>query len=109
MEVTPVQVDAVKITNAPGLDQIHAFWMDVGPGQGYVTIICYGKSWTAYFGGMRDGQNIRQFFDRADTEYLVCKMGYGPKRDIQYLTKIINAVKESLVASREQPFPTNQA
>lgn len=100
MRSEAVTVNAVKITGAPELDIIHVFWMDVAPGAGYCTIICYGSAWTAYFGSM--GKNtIRQFFEGAETEYLVGKMGNTPhlkstKRDNAYLARIIDAVKAYL-------------
>lgn len=100
MKVTPVVAEVFAIDDAKGLDRIHAFWIDIEPGSGYVTIICYGAAWTAYFGGM-SGKTIREFFATCDTDYLLRKLGIGPhlkstKRDDAYLTKIIEAVKESL-------------
>jgi hypothetical protein len=97
MIITTVATEAVRITDVAGLDSIHVFWVDVEPGKGYVTIICYGAAWTAYFGAM-GGKTIRQFFAMADTDYTVSKMGIGPhlkqtKRDDAYLSKIIDAVK----------------
>ena len=102
--MTRVPVEAVQIT-AEGFDRIHVFWMNVRPGQGYVTIICYGCAWTAYFGGM-SGQTIEQFFAKADVPYLVNKMGctptlkQGQKQDA-YLAKIIAAVQAHLGAANE--------
>lgn len=100
MKITPVAVEASLITEVAGLDGINAYWADVGPGKGYVTITCYGSAWTAYFGAM-GGDTIREFFLRADTGYLATKLGITPqlkqtKRDNAYLSKIIDAVRESL-------------
>lgn len=101
MKVMPVTVEAVKIVGAPALDPIHVFWIDVQPGEGYVTIICYGAAWTAYFGGM-NGLTIREFFVEAGGHYLLTKLGIGPhlkstKKDDAYLARIIEAVKASLM------------
>ena len=100
MTITTIATEAVMITDVNGLDPIHVFWVDGEPGRGYVTIICFGAAWTAYFGAM-GGNTIRQFFARADTDYLVGKMGVGPhlkqsKRNDAYLAKIIDAVKAYL-------------
>lgn len=88
----------MEITDVPGLDTIHVFWQNVEPGKGYVTIICYGSAWTAYFGGM-SGKTIQQFFASVDVSYLVNKMGitstFKAGRDA-YLGKIIKAVQEAL-------------
>ena len=106
MTAEPVAVDAVKIADIKGIDPIHVFWMDDGPGRGYVTIICYGAAWTAYFGAMGD-DTIREFVLRANVDYLVTKLGIGPhlkstKRADKYLEKILNAVKEYLGAFERQ-------
>jgi acyl-coenzyme A synthetase/AMP-(fatty) acid ligase len=94
-----VAVEGIKITGVSELDTIHVFWMDVSPGAGYATIICYGAAWTVYFGAM-SGRTIRQFFADVETSYLVTKMDSphlkGRKKDKAYLAKIVEAVKESL-------------
>ena len=77
-ETTPVAVDAVRIVGANGLDPIHVFWVNIEPGCGYVTAICYGAAWTAYFGAMGNS-TIQQFFSEADVDYLVIKMGNTPQ------------------------------
>lgn len=100
LECTPVQVEAWTITYAPTLDRTHVFWLDVEPGKGYVTIICYGQAWTAYFNAMGD-KTIKQFFAGCDTGYMVTKMGITPylkqtKAHHAYLGRIIDAVKDSI-------------
>jgi len=100
MTTTPIPVEAILITGAHGLDPIHVYWQNVEPGKGYVTITCFGSTWTAYFGGM-NGMTIQEFFAEVDVGYLVGKMGITPqlkstKRDDAYLGKIIRAVKEFL-------------
>ncbi len=95
MTITPVSVTAISIDEIKGLDRIHAYWQNVGPGQGYATIICYGKAWTVYFGAMGE-LSIEAFFLRADVDYLMNKMYDGPKRGEAYFERIITAVKEAL-------------
>jgi len=100
MKQQRVPVEAVSITDASGLDRIHVFWQDIEPGKGYVTIICYGAAWTAYWGAM-GGKTIRQFFCEVDADYIVNRMGHTPhlkstKRDLEYLTRIVEAVRASL-------------
>jgi hypothetical protein len=105
MDSEKVVVESFKI-DAQGLDPIHAFWMNVGPGQGYVTLICYGNAWTAYFGAM-GANTIQEFFRRADVGYLTSKLGgqflKASKRHDNYLGKIILAVKASLPDSPKEP------
>lgn len=92
-------VETMQIDGAPKLDRIHVFWLNVQPGVGYVTIICYGSAWTAYFGAMSE-MSIQQFFARADPDYLVTNM-HAPtlkegKRHEDYLLRIVLAVKDAL-------------
>ncbi len=100
MTVTPIAVECSRIEGAEGLDPFHVFWVNIEPGVGYVTIICYGAAWTAYFGGMM-GQTIQQFFLGVGADYLLAKLGIGPhlksgKKYDSYLAKIIKAVQDSL-------------
>lgn len=100
MQTFPVAVDAVRIVGAEGLDPIHVFWVNVEPGKGYVTIICYGAAWSTYFGGM-SGKTIQQFFSEVEVDYLLPKLGIGThlksgKKYDAYLAKIIKAVRDSL-------------
>lgn len=84
--------------DTPGLDPIHVFWLDVALGAGYVTIICFGQAWTAYFGAM-SGKTIREFFASCDVDYIVTALKQG-KREHAYLGRIIEAVRAAL---RETP------
>ncbi len=100
MTVTPIAAECSRIEGAQGLDPIHVFWVNVELGKGYVTIICYGTAWTAYFGAM-SGKTIQEFFSNVGVDYLLPKLGIGPhlktrKTDDAYLAKIIKAVQDSL-------------
>ena len=59
------------ITGAPGLDPITVFLEDLAPCKGKITVNCWGKSWTAYWGGVWDGLNIGQFFCVLNTSYII--------------------------------------
>lgn len=97
MLISRVETDCIRIDGAPALDPIHVYWTNVGVGQGYATIICYGCAWTVYFGGM-GGQTIQEFFQHADTPYLLSKLGNAKatKKDSLYLERIIVAIKAAL-------------
>lgn len=86
----------------PGLalDPIRVYWDDVGPGQGHVTITCYGCAWTCYFNAM-GVQTIRQFFAGSDIDYLAGALGHAQhlmqrRRDFVYLEEIVTAVHQHL-------------
>lgn len=87
---------------AEGLDPIHVYWRDIGPGQGSVVIECWGAAWAWYWGGMGEC-SIREFFARVDARYLVEKLGHTPflmqrKRDKDYLARIIVAVRAQILS-----------
>lgn len=110
MIVSSVPVECMRIDGATSegltgpLDPIHVYWVNLEPGAGYVTITCYGDSWTQYFGAM-SGQTIQQFFARADVAYLVNALGIKPllkqsPRYTMHLTRIVQAVKDALKDDR---------
>jgi hypothetical protein len=85
------------IPAASGLDSINVFWLNLAPSEGQVVITCFGCAWTGYYRAM-GGRIIEKFFDDADTDYLVTKLGITPllkvrKTDQLYLGKIIRAIK----------------
>ena len=100
-------VSAIEIVGAKGLDPIIVYFFDVSPRIGHVTITCYGSAWTSYFGAM-GSRTISQFVHDADVDYLVNKLTGGPilkgrKKDIQYLEKIVRAVKAVLLVDEREP------
>jgi hypothetical protein len=91
-----------EIPEQANLDKITIFWQDWEPGKGAVTITVWGCAWNCSFFAM-SGQTIREFFARADTSYLVNKLGITQwlkqtKRHEAYLGRIIDAVKHSLTS-----------
>lgn len=69
MKITKSSVVKIKIEEIEGLDSINVFLEDLGPRRGKITIDCYGKAWSAYWGGMGD-RTISQFFCSCDEHYL---------------------------------------
>ncbi len=92
-------IECLTITDVRSLDLINVYFKNNDLGQGSITITCYGKAWTSYFGSMGD-RTIEQFVKSCGADYLVSKMiDYSkrvPKKDEEYFTRIVNAVKESL-------------
>lgn len=73
MKVERSQVTKLTITGAHRLDPITVFAEDIGPRQGKITIECWGKSWSAYWGGMGDS-SIAEFFRSCSTDYIANKL-----------------------------------
>ncbi|VVM55864.1 hypothetical protein PS684_00163 [Pseudomonas fluorescens] len=71
LKVESSTVTKLVITGAQNLDPVTVFLEDLAPKRGKITVSCWGKSWTAYWGGMRDGLNIGQFFCELNTSYII--------------------------------------
>ncbi len=69
MDIENTQVTKLKLTNLDALDPVSVFTEDFGESQGQITITCYGKAWTSYWGGMGD-RSIIEFFCGCDEYYL---------------------------------------
>lgn len=69
MKIESSKITKLKLTELKRLDPVSVFVEDIEPGKGKITIECYGKSWSAYWGGMSGG-TISSFFLYADSEYL---------------------------------------
>lgn len=73
MEIQRSTVEKLKITDVKNLDHVSVFLEDLEPGKGKITIECYGKSWSNYWGGMGD-RTISKFFCSANNDYIAGKM-----------------------------------
>lgn len=71
LQVERSTVTKLVITGAPSLDPITVFLEDLAPKRGKITVSCWGKSWTAFWGGMWDGHTIAQFFCELSTCYII--------------------------------------
>jgi len=69
MKVESSKVEKMKLSEMDGLDPVTVFLEDFEKGQGEITIKCYGKSWTSYWGAM--GSSIKEFFISSPTDYLL--------------------------------------
>ena len=96
---------ATDIPAYGGIDAIRVYWTDDAPGSGSVVVTCFGCAWTASWRAMGNC-TVREFFMRADTQYLVSKLGITPllkqrKVDHAYLARIIEAIKSQRPATPE--------
>jgi hypothetical protein len=72
MKVAASLIKKLTLTEIENLDPVHVMLEDYGPGEGRITITCYGQSWTSYWGQMSD-RTISRFFRDCGNDYL------GPK------------------------------
>jgi hypothetical protein len=100
MIVQRIPVTSFEITPPPGraLDPIRVHLQDYGEGKGRITIECYSRAWSCFWGGM--GKNtLTEFIVSASPCYIENALHSGirhTKRDTEYLTRIVKAVQEAL-------------
>ena len=104
METITTSVKKITITGADRLDPVGVFLENYGPGQGRITIICYGQAWTSFWGGMGD-RTVEQFVASCNDGYLMdnlmCPHLILKKhlaQQTEYLGRIVKAVKVALIA-----------
>lgn len=95
MEIEQSTVTKLTISGAKALDPISVILEDLEPRKGKITITCYGKAWTAYWGGMGE-RTIAQFFYSCDQHYLVCNLS-----DIRSKITDVNKFNEDALALDE--------
>lgn len=104
----------LMISEAPALDEITVYLQDF-IGKGRITIECFGKCWTTYFGAYGNG-TLAEFVAKADSGYLLnCFLpnNLGMKALKQetapalceeaYLERILKVVQKGLATSAPTP------
>ena len=79
MKVEKTTVSKMLITGAKALDPITVYAEDLALGKGKITIVCYGKSFSSYWGAMGD-QTIEQFFSGCDQHYIAENLSQIPSQ-----------------------------
>jgi hypothetical protein len=69
MQIERSQVTKMVITGAYRLDPITVYAEDIEPRRGRITVQCYGKAWSGYWGGMGE-RTIAEFFRSCSVDYL---------------------------------------
>ena len=70
MKIETSTVTKLLISELDALDPVTVFLEDFEPGKGKITISCYGKSWTSYWGAM-SGDDVATFVCRTSPDYLI--------------------------------------
>jgi hypothetical protein len=81
MKIEQAKVEKMTITGAKSLDPITVYAEDIGPRQGKITIECYGKSWSAYWGGCGD-KGVAAFFRSCNEDYIANCLDRGIEASI---------------------------
>lgn len=115
MKIESTQVRQLTISEAPGLDPIQVVVNNLGgstdesSGKGQISIACYGKAWTAYWGGMGK-RTLEQFFLDCNVHYLANRLSADDKIteiDVDKLKEV--AVREIITRRREGDLDRDEA
>lgn len=103
MKIECTQVTKLVLSELDRLDPVAVIAEDIGPRQGKITITCYGKSWTAYWGGMGNS-TISDFFCSCDEHYIAKNLS-DIDSEIYDIDAIRKAAKEKGVdCYRDDPW-----
>ncbi len=83
MKITNSQIDRILLTDLKGLDPIAIILIDHSQGQGSIIITCYGKAWTAFWGGMGP-LKVADFVLSCDEYYLAKNLSSDSANEIDY-------------------------
>jgi hypothetical protein len=84
------------------LDPVTVYVEEHGPCSSRVTVQCWARAWTAYWGGHGDGP-VEQFMLNCNPEYIADNLTWGlngtllrsaQKNDYAYVVRIATAIKE---------------
>ncbi|MBO2684951.1 hypothetical protein [Shewanella algae] len=70
MKIESSMVRKLLITDVEQLDQITVYLENFDPGEGKITIECFGKSWSSYWPAM-SGRTVEEFFVDIDNGYAI--------------------------------------
>lgn len=82
MKIEESTVKKLMITGVENLDPVAVMVENFGPGQGKITITCFGEAWSNYWSHMGDKTTLEQFFVQAGRDYLICKLKTGIQDEI---------------------------
>ena len=98
MKIQKSNVEKLMVTELEGLDPVAAYLEDQGEGRGKITITCYGKAWTAYWGAM--GCGIREFVLSADNGYLINKLDSRIERRVMAYDQTAIYARKKIIEQR---------
>lgn len=105
--LTTIHIPEQRYDEAAGLmhlDPVTAFLEDFAPGRGQLTLVCWGRAWTHFWGAMGNEATVAQFVADASTGYVVGKLMLpcdvmlkrAEAREERWLSQIVEALKREL-------------
>lgn len=103
MKTETSTVTKLRISELESLDPISVFLEDMGKDRGKITIECYGRAWSAFWGGIGNS-TMAQFFCSCDAHYLAKKLS-TIKANVYDIDRIYeDAGKKGIECPRDDPW-----
>lgn len=105
MKIEESLIKQIKVSDIERLDPITIIVEDITYGKANVTIKCYDKSWTSYWGAM--GGSVKDFFSRVNVGYLVNCFDRGirsetDEKDVHEMTKTFHKKMRELILEKRR-------
>lgn len=105
MKIEESLIKQIKVSDLERLDPITIIVEDIAEGKANVTIKCFDKSWTSYWGAM--GGDVKDFFSRCNVPYLVNCFDRGireetDEKDVNEMSKTFNKKMRELILERRR-------
>lgn len=116
MNITYTATKVFRISDVRGLDPITVYLDDHEPGRGTLTLRCFDRAWTCYWGAMGDGYDLARFIGRSvDAGYIANCLVRGGRavitgrrvedKEEAYVLRIAEALKAAIaMGAAEGPF-----
>lgn len=102
MKIETSTITKLKISGVPRLDPVSVFIEDFEPGRGEITIKCYDRSWTAYWGSMGRGNSVAQFLQRVTPEYAAGCLSVGIDETVFDPDCLLDKLKAEVLSERRK-------
>jgi len=112
MKIQKSTAEKLTITGVENLDPVAVIVEDFGPGQGKITITCFGDAWSHYWSHMGEDNKLADFFCGCDEHYLAKKLksGINSKIDDDDDEALEKLLKVKIIEGRkDDSFNKNQA
>lgn len=102
MKITKQKITKLLLTELQGLDPVKVFIENTAPGQGQITITCYGKAWTFFWGAMGD-MTLEEFFCSANVHYIANKLSEEDPEIVDVDKMREQAARRGIECHRDDP------
>lgn len=106
MIIEHIPVQKLVARDIPNLDPLHLFLEDLGDGKGQLTVRCYDRSWTAYWGAMgtntKTGKpsTLSEFVRSCDEHYLANSLERGIAADQFSGDALVELARKTILGRR---------